>query len=155
MKARIIKFAGACFFALAGHVLVDASPTFSESCFETEEKAKARQSVYQSREVDNSKSTEMDKLARALVGVQDVELSELKSILGESKITSDETTNVIKHEWQVTFYGSPSASHVRYEPSRGYCVSTRRGGIGVVNFIWKTESYDKTHGTLMRFQSYF
>jgi len=87
MKARIIKFAGACLFALAGHVSVDASPTFSESCFETEEKAKARQSVYQSREVDNSKSTEMDKLARALVGVQDVELSELKSILGESKIT--------------------------------------------------------------------
>ena len=144
---------GVSLFVLAGNVSVNASPTFQDSCFETEEKASEHQSNYESREVDTSKVWEIDKLATALIDRGGVKVSELEAILGKPEIETDEVTNITTYIWRIYFSGSPSAGEVSYDASRGYCVSTRRASFGAIRFTLEAEGFDKTQGIASRYVS--
>ena len=134
MKLLVSKLVIACLIALVGYSSANASPVYIESCFETEIEAKRRQNAFKFREIDNSEASQKDHRAMKFAWRDDVQLSELQAILGESQTKVDEQTNLMTHEWLLSLIGSPSAGEIRYDTFNGYCLSTRIGGMGLITY---------------------
>lgn len=154
MKSIVSKYMAFCLVALSGYYSANASPTYQSFCFETEKAAEKHKSFYEYREVDNSETAKTDALAGKFTLQEVVKLSDVENVLGEAQVTVDEVTGTVTHEWILSYIGSPSADPIRYDSSNGYCVHTRPAGHGIVTYTFKAEAFDKTSGTLKRFEMY-
>ena len=140
---------------LLGTFQANASPTFSPICFETESSAEAHRNYYRSQKFDNTDKNEQVELATKLVQRGNVKLSEMEAILGKSQVDTDDTTQITKHEWTVTFIYPAMVNDVRYNSQRGYCVDTRPESFIFFSFTWQSPGFDSPYGkTTMQDFSY-
>ena len=138
--------------ALAGNFSASASPTYIESCFDTEAQAQNKQDAYARVDVDNSKTIDLDNRVEKLTGTdwENVELAALKVILGEPLGPSLYGPSIATHKWSLPLAYSPSAGEIVYDASRGYCVNTRRAPYGGIDFLWTEHFQGSSYGRLER-----
>ena len=139
---------------LVGFNQASASPTFSQICFDSETDAQEHKKHYEFRKIDNSDIVEKDNRASIYYSKDNVDFAELKNILGESQLILDSDRNVEIHEWTLMISGSPTSSPIQYDKANGYCLSTRMGGTRIITYKWTSEIYDKTRGSVTRYELY-
>lgn len=137
---------------LAGNFTASASPTFVESCFDSEAEASKQQNAYARVDVDNSKTIDLDKRIAKLIGAdwESVELASLKVILGEPEGRAIYASSTATHSWSLPLAYTPSAGEIVYDASRGYCVDTRRAPYGAIEFSWTEHFQGSPYGALER-----